>query len=89
VTVGSDLTNDRGAAVDTDAHTRPIRVLLRQLSELALQRQRCTCSAEGMVRLVTSAVEGRHDAVTYELLHFAAELTGDQRCGDAPVRVAR
>jgi hypothetical protein len=40
-----------------------------------------------VVRLVAALVEERHDTVADELLHLAAELAGEQRRGDPPVRV--
>src|SRR5580765_2259397 len=83
----ADLANDRLAAVDPDTHPRPIGMLFRELAKGILERESGAGSSPRVVGLVAPAVEDRYDAVADELLHHAAEPTGQERGRRAPVRL--
>src|SRR5262245_37389863 len=87
VTLGSDLANDSLAAVDADAHSRPIWMLRGEVGEAVLQRERGARGAHRMIRLVAAPVEDGDDSVADELLHLAAEAPGQERRSHAPVCV--
>ena len=50
--VASDLLKHRFAAVDANAHPRPIRMLVGETGEFVLQRQSGASSPQGVIRLV-------------------------------------
>jgi len=62
VALAANLVHHRFAAVHADSHLGPLRMLDHEPRELALQGECGACSAEGVVRLVSAAVERRDDA---------------------------
>ena len=86
VAVASDLANHHPAAVDANAHARPIGMLLGQAGNTALQCESGARRPLRVVGLVSSVVEHGHDAVADELLDFSAELTCDAVARRCPSR---